>query len=299
VRRGRRGRLGRFALSGAVVLTLAGTGAYAYAHGFRTSLADALALPQCTVATSTGTVRLSPEQTGNAATIIAAAGRQGLPERAAVIAVATAIQESSLRNLDHGDRDSLGLFQQRPSQGWGSPAQLQDPVYSTGRFYDALIRVPSYDTLPLTVAAQKVQRSATPEAYGAHEVDATVLTEALTGADPAALTCRVRSGVAAGSTPSSAALREELRTTFGSVAFGGSPDGAGEAGRGTDVLLGAGSDVRRGWAVAHWAVARASALGVTEVRHDGMVWSAARSGDGWRPAQAGADRVHLTVAATG
>ncbi len=67
------------------------------------------------------------------------------------IALATAMQESQLRNIGHGDRDSVGLFQQRPSQGWGTFEQIQDPVYSAGRFYDHLAEVPGYSRLPLTV----------------------------------------------------------------------------------------------------------------------------------------------------
>ena len=77
-----------------------------------------------------------------------------------MIALATAQQESRLRNLDYGDRDSLGLFQQRPSQGWGTEAQVQDPVYAAGKFYDGLVKVPDWETGRLTEIAQAVQRSA-------------------------------------------------------------------------------------------------------------------------------------------
>jgi hypothetical protein len=87
----------------------------------------------------------------------------------AVIAVATAIQESSLNNLDQGDRDSLGLFQQRPSQGWGTPSQLTDPVYATNAFIDTLIKIHSWQTMPLSRAAQAVERSALPGAYAQWE----------------------------------------------------------------------------------------------------------------------------------
>jgi len=82
------------------------------------------------------------------------------------LALATAMQESRLRNLDYGDRDSLGLFQQRPSQGWGTPAQVQDPVYAAGKFFDHLVRVPDWQTGQLTLVADAVQRSAFPLAYG-------------------------------------------------------------------------------------------------------------------------------------
>jgi hypothetical protein len=117
----------------------------------------------CTVPSTS--VTLGAEQWGNARTIADVAVRRGLPERAVVIALATAMQESTLRNLPYGDRDSLGLFQQRPSQGWGTPAQVQDPVYAAGIFYDRLVQVPGWDTMRLTDAAQLVQRSGFPEAY--------------------------------------------------------------------------------------------------------------------------------------
>jgi cell wall-associated NlpC family hydrolase len=131
-------------------------------------------------------VRLDPEQMGHAATITAVAVRLRLPERAVVVALATALQESKLRNLATGDRDSIGLFQQRPSQGWGSPAQVLDPVYSTTTFLDHLLKVPNWDRLPVTVAAQTVQRSAFPDAYAKWEALAADLVAKLAGvADPA------------------------------------------------------------------------------------------------------------------
>jgi len=112
---------------------------------------------------------LSDEQRRNAATIIGVARQVGAPARASLVALATAMQESTLRNINYGDRDSLGLFQQRPSQGWGSPAQVTDPVYSTTTFLDRLQRVPGWERLPVTVAAQTVQRSAFPDAYAKWE----------------------------------------------------------------------------------------------------------------------------------
>ena len=118
---------------------------------------------QCTVAGLAMT--LTSEQVANAATIAQVGRDRGLPERAVVIALATAQQESRLRNLDYGDRDSLGLFQQRPSSGWGTPEQVQDPVYAATKFYDHLVRVPDWETGRLTEIAQKVQRSGFPEAY--------------------------------------------------------------------------------------------------------------------------------------
>jgi murein DD-endopeptidase MepM/ murein hydrolase activator NlpD len=117
----------------------------------------------------------TPEQTGNAGAIVAEGQRRGLPSRAFVVAVAVAMQESHLLNLDHGDRDSLGLFQQRPSQGWGTPAQVMDPAYAAGQFYARLVLVTGWEQMPLWQAAQTVQRSGFPMAYAKWEQAATDL----------------------------------------------------------------------------------------------------------------------------
>ena len=132
-------------------------------------------------------VPVTAEQIGHARTIAQVARDRGLPDRAIVIALATAQQESGLRNLDYGDRDSLGLFQQRPSQGWGTPEQVQDPVYAAGIFYDRLVQVPGWDAGRLTDVAQTVQRSGFPEAYQKHEGMATELSAALSAGT---LACR-------------------------------------------------------------------------------------------------------------
>lgn len=110
-----------------------------------------------------------PLQVENAQTIIDAAQQMGLPVRAEVIALATAWQESNLINMRGGDRDSVGLFQQRPSMGWGSYSQVRNPLYAAQQFYDALVAVPGWQTMPLTVAAQTVQESAFPWAYARWE----------------------------------------------------------------------------------------------------------------------------------
>jgi hypothetical protein len=128
---------------------------------------------------SGSSLTLTTEQVANAITIAGVTHDRGLPERALVIALATAQQESRLRNLPYGDRDSLGLFQQRPSQGWGTEAQVQDPVYATGKFYDHLVQVPGWETGRLTDVAQAVQRSGFPEAYQQWEPMATELAAVL------------------------------------------------------------------------------------------------------------------------
>lgn len=122
------------------------------------------------------------EQRTHARTIVTIGQARGVPPWGWVIAVATAMQESSLRNLPGGDRDSIGLFQQRPSQGWGTPAQLADPAYQAQRFYQALQAVPNWQRRPLTVAAQAVQRSARPDAYARWGDDAlTLVTQTAAG----------------------------------------------------------------------------------------------------------------------
>ena len=131
---------------------------------------------------ATGYGTFSREQLANATTIYQVSVTLGLPQYAAQIAIATALQESSLYNLDHGDRDSLGLFQQRPSQGWGTPAQIMDPAYSSTKFYQALVKVPHWQTMPLTQAAQAVQRSGFPDAYAHWTYTAGYLVATVSGA---------------------------------------------------------------------------------------------------------------------
>jgi hypothetical protein len=131
------------------------------------------------------------EQLGNAATIVTVGIRLGIPPRGWVIAVATAMQESKLINLpylgDDHDHDSVGLFQQRPSQGWGSPDKLIDPAYAATKFFQALLRVDGWQSMPLTQAAQRVQKSAYPDAYAKWEPDATTVVGAVVSGDPRAI----------------------------------------------------------------------------------------------------------------
>lgn len=144
------------------------------------------------VGQTTGTVyALEPEQLLNASIITDVAMRRGLPEQAVIVALATAQQESKLKNLDYGDADSIGLFQQRPSQGWGSEEQILDPVYSSGKFFDALVKVRNWEGLTVAAAAQAVQRSAFPDAYTSWQPLGTALGAALTGLTLTQLTCRL------------------------------------------------------------------------------------------------------------
>ncbi|ANY10135.1 C40 family peptidase [Pseudonocardia sp. HH130630-07] len=126
---------------------------------------------------SIGGTDWNAEQTENAATIVDGVVGRGLPRRAAVIAISTVIVESRLVNVEYGDRDSLGLYQQRPSQGWGTPEQVLNPVYSTGIFLDRLVELSGWATMPPGEAAQSVQRSAFPDRYGPQEEPAAALVD--------------------------------------------------------------------------------------------------------------------------
>jgi len=235
--------------------------------------------------------RLSPDQAQNAALIGAMGVQRGLPARAVTIALATALQESRLVNIDYGDRDSLGLFQQRPSQGWGTPEQVQDPVYATGRFYDGLVTIEGYENLPITEAAQAVQRSGFPDAYAQHETRSRAWASALTGWSPATLTCDLHDPGAASSADAVVArVHRDL---------GGLPVAADDAGALLVDTSAVGAPEDRtwlDWAVAQWAVSVAEPLAVTSVAVADRTWD--RAEGGWAPSETPvpAGAVRLTLA---
>lgn len=237
----------------------------------------------CEVTASAGKMSLDLEQGANAATIAAVAFRKRLPERAVVIAYATAIQESHIRNLPSGDRDSVGMFQQRPSQGWGTPDKLRDPVVSTSKFFDALVQVKGYLDQELHVAAQEVQRSADGRAYAQHEEAGEVLATAFTGREPGTARCWFPPGERTESRRPEA-LRE-MRRAFGSRlrVDGPGPLTAGAASRPDSWNAVKANTAREGWAVATWAVTHAKVYGLTEVRYAGKHWRADAGHDGWTP----------------
>ncbi|XRQ11955.1 hypothetical protein ACN3XK_14015 [Actinomadura welshii] len=274
--RRRRGGLG-WAAGLAVVVVLLTVGGYTLFQRARPYLHGS----GCEVTTSEGKMPLDLEQGANAATIAAVAFRKRLPERAVVIAYATAIQESHIRNLRGGDRDSVGMFQQRPSQGWGTPDKLRDPVIATSKFFDALVQVKGYLDHDLHVAAQEVQRSADGEAYAQHEDEGVLLALAFTGREPGTARCWYPPDEATESRRPEA-LRE-MRRAFGSGLKVGGP-GALTAGAASSPdswnSVQAGS-AREGWAVASWAVTHAKAYGLTEVRYAGKHWRADAGHDGW------------------
>lgn len=268
-----------------VLLALVAALGYAGWAAYRGVFVDLV--PDSCVATAGRTqVGVSPEQAANAATIAAISVKRGMPPRAATIAIATAMQESKLRNLRVGDRDSVGLFQQRPSQGWGTAEQILDPVYATNAFYDALVKVKDYPSRPLTEVAQQVQRSAYPEAYAQHEDEADVLASVLTGGVRPGLVCRLD---AANSPGDPGALRDALVSQLGTAS---SVSGS------TVTVEGSGTRV---WAAAAWAVAHAQTRSVTTVRVEDRVWSRAEP-DAWRAGStpdAGGPGVRVVVATRG
>jgi hypothetical protein len=225
---------------------------------FRSPAPSPQGLP-CRATAGATTVELDLDQAQNAATIAAVGRRDGLPDHAVTVALATAMQESKLRNLDYGDRDSLGIFQQRPSQGWGTAEQVMSPEHSAGAFYAKLTAVPGWQTMEVTDAAQRVQRSGAPAAYARWGDDARALAQALTGEVPAGLACRVV--LAKGSTPApgwSDALAAELGP--------GSTD--------------ASAAPAQGWAAASWLVGHAAGYQLKTVSYAGQRWTA-KSGE-WR-----------------
>jgi hypothetical protein len=256
----------------------------------------------CTAEVDGHTVDLDLEQAENASLISAVSVERGMPARAASIALATAFQESKLYNVEYGDRDSVGLFQQRPSQGWGTVAQLMDPVYAVNAFYDALAKVEGYETMEITVAAQEVQRSAYPEAYADHAQDGRALASALTGNSPGAMWCDVPGDAGeagdeldgTGLVHRAAVVRKDLEARFGTLSLGGFEPGgvtsghmAGSAhyeGRAIDVFVRpiSADNRKRGWALATYLVANADRLDIQTLIFDDRIWHAgSRSGDGW------------------
>lgn len=213
--------------------------------------------PACTVASTTpgASFTLSPSQAQNASIVAAIAYSRSLPDHAVTVALATALQESELTNLPYGDRDSVGLFQQRPSQGWGTRAQLLDPAYAASAFYARLVKVPGWTSMAVTEAAQAVQQSAAPSAYAQWEDEARALAVAFTGEAPTGFTCRFASF--SGAVPAPGALQQAMTEEMGAD------------------LAGVTVDAKAGWATASWLVAHAYSYHVGHVSFAGWTWRSA------------------------
>jgi hypothetical protein len=217
--------------------------------------------PECTVRAD-GQVTLDAVQMANAATITAVGVRKKMPERGIVVALATAFQESKLENLDTGDRDSVGLFQQRPSKGWGTSEELQNPRVASEKFYYSLKKVKGWEEMRVTDAAQKVQKSAYPNAYEKWADEALVLAKALTGRATGAVECTIDTDPAMRGTAAVKALSNGLKLDWGVKS---------NAGQGISLKV---SKATTGWQYAHWLVAHAKATGLQRVRFADLEWNA-------------------------
>ncbi len=215
-----------------------------------------------------GTYTVEPDQASVASTMVGVVITRDLPERAAVLVLAAGLQESKLTNLapGDGDLDSVGVLQQRPSQGWGSDAQLQDIHYATGKFLDALVKVNGWQAMPLADAIQKVQISIDGSYYARHEDEAQALSDALTGKAPAGITCSFAkpTEVTSAAAVAAAVVQDLPVSRPTAVAPKVTVPGAS-------------------WATAAWFVANAYRFGIDSVDFSGREWTRAH---GWRTAQA-------------
>ena len=278
-----RNRPRRAAIIGTAFVLLLAVACYLIYHSFQQVSPPVALLPGCQAGTGPQAVSLDVDQAGIAATIAGVAARRKLPRQAVTIAYAAALQETQLQNLDYGDRDSVGVFQQRPSQGWGTTREIENPVYATTRFFAALVDVHDYTRMPVAKAAQDVQHSADGAAYGQWAAMAAELAGYFTGSSPHGVSCWYQpprkadlelAGAVRGLTQTFGPLGRRAvvaRITTDRSASG--KDGS------VSVVPG-----ERGaaWTVAGWLVANAQAYGISEVRYAGYEWKAADGSMGWQ-----------------
>jgi hypothetical protein len=226
-----------------------------------------------------GDYGLDTGQAAVASTMVSVVITRALPERAAVLVLAAALQESKLRNVaaGDGDRDSVGVLQQRPSQGWGTIVQLNDVHYATGAFLDQLVKQADWQTKPLADAIQAVQISADGSLYAQHEGEAQALADALMGVTPAGLSCRFP-------TPTTVATVDEVAAGIaGDLPV--NPPSIDAAHRSVTVPGAA-------WATAAWFVANADRFGLDSVGYAQRTWSRTK---GWQTDKAAASSGVVTV----
>jgi hypothetical protein len=248
--------VGALAVAGAVLIAL-GVGVFVWLRSHELT-GPVPGQQRCVATANDRFVVIDLDQAHYTSIIVGLSVKRGLPARAASIAMATVYQESGIRNLNYGDRDSVGLFQQRPSQGWGTAKQLLDPYYATGKFYDALVKIKNWETDDINDVAQKVQRSGYPEAYRDHEPDARVLASALTGHSPAGFSCLEREGNPGKPT----ALVKSVEKTFGKI----DDQIAGKV-----ITIDADSETLA-WAYASHALANSRLYGVVSIKVGGRQW---------------------------
>jgi hypothetical protein len=266
-----------------VVLVALGLGLYIWLRSHELT-APVPGQQRCVATASNRSVVLDLDQAHYTSIIVGLSVKRRLAPRAASIAMATVYQETGIRNLDYGDRDSVGLFQQRPSQGWGTAKQLLDPSYATGKFYDALVKIKNWETDDINDVAQKVQRSGYPEAYRDHEADARVLASTFTGRSPAGFSCLEREG----NPGRPAALVKSIEKTFGKVS---------DQIENKVITIDADSEALA-WAYASHALANSKLYGVVLIKVGGRQWQTEvfnlPTWTGSTPAL-GSSRVEITV----
>ena len=271
------------------LLAVAGYTGYTVYHHYIVRL---LTVPGCQAGTGTNAVPLDFGQASDAATIAGVAVREQLPRQALTIAYATALQEAKLENPSYGDLDSVGIFQQRPSEGWGSTSQLEDPAYAAAAFFGALVKVPNYTGIPVYQAAQDVQRSADGSAYQQYAQTGATLAADFT-AVPHAVTCWYDPATQASNLGVSPKLNLKAATSGLTDAFG-APGASGtvrsvataRSGESASFDVAAGG----GWPVANWLVASAGNYGITQVSYDGYQWTAGLTETSWQPDPSAAAR---------
>jgi hypothetical protein len=267
-----------------VIALLLGVGAYAAYTVYHRYVVQLLVVPGCSAGTGPNAVDLDFGQVKDAAIIAGVAASEGLPARAMTIAYATAFQESKLENLTYGDRDSVGIFQQRPSQGWGTKAELEDPAFAARAFFKALVKVPHYKTIPVYQAAQDVQRSAGGYAYQQYAGTGAQLAAAFT-TQAHAVTCWYEPGTQAASAGISPKLNfkgmlKEMQDSLGGSGPGKVVTEVSRSKTGLAITLHAAPG--QGWTVASWLVAMASYYGITQVSYAGHQWSARLTETSWQ-----------------
>jgi hypothetical protein len=267
-----------------VIAVLLAVGAYVAYTAYERFMVQLLTVPGCQAGTGDNAIPLDFGQAADAATIAGVAARDHLPSQALTIAYATAFQESKLENLTYGDRDSVGIFQQRPSEGWGTTAELEDPAYAAGAFFRALVQVPRYATMPVYEAAQDVQHSADGYAYEQYAQSGALLAADYTAA-PHAVTCWY--------SPAAQAASENVSTRLNLAgAVSGLADAFGQPGEDgvvttvtrirSDPSIVLGAAAGKGWTVANWLVTNASSYGITQVSYAGYQWTADITETSWQ-----------------
>jgi hypothetical protein len=270
-----------------VVVVLLGVGIYVVVRDERLPIEVPVG-KGCKASTDAGTLHLYPEQMANAATIAAVGLVKGVPDSGVVIALATAMQESDLYNLNGGDRDSIGLFQQRPSMGWGTAEQVGDPRYAASAFYRQLLRTPGWEQMRITEAAQAVQRSAYPEAYQKWADEAHILGDALVGATATAITCAKVGEPTLRGAAAAQALAAGLQADWGQTVDAAASTAA------TTLSLVADHE-RGGWQLAHWLVAHSVGQNVSRVSYGEYEWTV-QSGEWTKVSAPPGDSTHVVVA---